>query len=136
MSGAERGPVSWALQQALEKGGWTDRDAATVALARRYARDIDDATAVSVQAGKLLRELEPLLDGPAYDRVAALASRVEETAVLGLLGPKLQVTLSELGMTPRARADITGKGVGSGGPPTDNPVARRRAARSAGLHSA
>jgi hypothetical protein len=135
MSGAERGPVTWALEKALEHAGTGDRDAATVALARRYARDLDDASVVSTQAAKLLRELEGVLDDVQYDRVAALAARVEETAVLALLGPKLQVTLSELGMTPRARTEIAGKG-GGNGPPVDNPVARRRATRATRLHSA
>lgn len=137
MSGAERGPVGWALELALCNAEPTNRDAATVALARRYAADLDNAEVVSLAAARLVLDLERVgVESALVDRARALAARVEQTAVLGLIGPKLQVTLSELGLSPRARAEITGKGGGSSGPPVDNPAARRRAARSGRLHSA
>lgn len=136
MAGADRGPVGHALELSLAEAAPGRLDGATVALARRYARDLDDAAVVSVQAAKLIDELAGLLEPAQVDRLRALAARIEETAVLGLLGPKLQVTLGELGLSPRSRTEMTGKGGGHGGPPTDNPVARRRAERAARLHSA
>lgn len=125
---AER-TVRWALEAALRETRTAAADAAAVALARRYADDLDEAAVVSVAAGRWLREVEGWMDPQLYERVRALLDRVEQTAVLALLGPKLAAVLAELGMTPRARADVTRKGGVPGDPPTDNPLARYRAER-------
>lgn len=125
--------IRWALEQAL--GNLSDHplDKAAVALARRYASDIDEAAVLAVPADKLARELRPFLSNPQYDRLIAQLGRIEETAVLALLGPKLVTVLAELGMTPRARADATGKGGASNDPPR-NDVAEWRAERAKRLH--
>lgn len=127
---AER-TVRWALERSLaaSAGRLSDLDAATVALARRYADDLDEAAVVSVVAGRWLREHEHLLPGESRERLRALLARVEETTVLASLGPKLLAALAELAMSPRARADVVRRGGGGGDPPTDNPLARFRAER-------
>jgi hypothetical protein len=107
-------PVFWALETALgdlPEDTVQKRDRAAEALARRYARDIDDAQVISSVAAKVLRVLaRENVDIEVYDRVAALFDRIESTAALALLGPKLLVVLTELGMTPKSRADVTHKG--------------------------
>lgn len=110
-------------------------DAAAVALARRYASDIDEATVLSVAADKLLRECRAWLEPATYDRLAAQVARIEETTVLALLGPKLVTVLAELGLTPRARADTVSKGGGGRNAPPRNDVAEWRAQRNARINS-
>lgn len=130
-----RAAVEESLREAdLRTPDKSGRDAAAVALARRYASDIDEAAVLSVAADKLLRECRAWLEPATYDRLAAQVARIEETAVLALLGPKLVQVLAELGLTPRARADSTRKGGAVGAPPR-NDLAEWRAQRSAGLNS-
>jgi hypothetical protein len=132
-------PVFWALETALgelPEDTVQKRDRAAEALARRYARDIDDAQVISSVAAKVLRALaRENVDIEVYDRVAALFDRIESTAVLALLGPKLLVVLTELGMTPKSRADVTHKGGkrGDRGNAGQSDFAKLRAARMAGL---
>ena len=96
-----------AVAAALRELATTPPDAAAVALARRYARDIDQAQLLTAQTTKALRDLAAL-DVDLHDRLLTLATRIEATAVLALLGPKLLAVLTELGMTPRARAAVLG----------------------------
>jgi hypothetical protein len=132
-------PLYWAVQASLAKldtdGGVMERDRAAEALARRYARDIDDAQVISTQAAKVLRELSRHVDVDLYEKVSSLFDRIESTAVLGQLGPKLLAVLAELGMTPRARADTTRKGgalnVGNSSP--EPPLAKLQRERMARL---
>lgn len=131
---AER-TIRWALDSALAKLDQNPLDAAAVALARRYASDIDEAAALSTAGAALCRELKPYLDDRQHDRLVAQFARIEETAVLGLLGPKLVQVLAELGMTARARADVTGKG-GEKREPPRNDLARFRAERNARINQA
>lgn len=130
-------PVYWPTVNALaELDATMRRDAAAVALAKRYARDIDEAQVISTTAGKVLRELgREGIPAELYDRVSAIFDRIEATAVLALLGPKLLVVLAELGMTPKARADVTHKGGPSnvGGTPHEPSVAELRRQRMARL---
>lgn len=126
--------VRWALDAALAKLDKNPLDQAAVALARRYASDIDKAAKLSVAADKLAREIRPYLDDRQYDRLVAQFARIDETAVLGLLGPKLVQVLAELGMTARARADVTGKG-GGGSEPPRNDLAEWRAERNKRLNT-
>lgn len=132
-------PVFWALESALGKlpaDQVQDRDRAAEALARRYARDIDDAQVISTTAAKVLRALaRENVDIEVYDRVSAIFDRIEQTAVLALLGPKLLLVLTELGMTPKSRADVTHKGGARGGRGNSgqSDFAKLRAARMAGL---
>lgn len=129
---AER-TVRWALERALAARPPAAEDAATAALARRYADDLDEAAVVSAAAGRWLREVEGWMDPALYERVRAMLDRVEQTAVLGLLGPKLLAALAELGMTPRARADVVRRGGAGGDPPKDDPLAKFRRERAARL---
>lgn len=99
-----------ALDEALQGLQLQPEDGATVALARRYATDLDESAVVAAALAKALRQLRREVDDELYDRFAALATRIEDTTVLGLLGPKLLAALTELGMTPRARAAVAGKG--------------------------
>jgi len=132
-------PVFWALESALGAmpvDTMSQRDRAATALARRFARDIDDAAVISTAADSVLRALaRENVDFKLYDRVAALLGRIEATAVLGQLGPKLLVTLTELGMTPKSRADVTHKGGArnDGGDAGKSRLAELRAARVARL---
>lgn len=120
----------WALEAALAALPLLGQDGAAVALARRYADDMDEAAVVSTGAARLLEEAGDLLPEAAYERLRALAARVEQTTVLATLGPKYLAVLAELGMSPRARADVTRKGGVPGDPPADNPLARYRAERN------
>lgn len=124
----------FAVEVALEAADLGKMDAAAVALARRYASDIDEASVLSVAANKLLRECRAWLEPATYDRLAAQVARIEETTVLALLGPKLVQVLAELGLTPRARADTVRKG-GAAGEPPRNDLAEWRAQRRAGLNA-
>lgn len=124
-----------ALETALKSQEWGSLDTATVQLARRYAWDLDEAELVSVAADKLLREVQTWMEPALYDRIKALFARIERTKVLGELGPKLLVTMVELSMSPRARADTTRRGGVTGGTtqsPKD-PLAKLRAERATRL---
>jgi uroporphyrinogen-III synthase len=132
---SQRLAVESALAKLREAEAVMPRDVAAEELARRYAHDIDDAAVVSTQAAKALRELAGQIDHELYSRVAALFDRIESTAVLATLGPKLLAVLVELGMTPRARADTTRKGGAPnvGGTPSESPIGRLRGERVARL---
>jgi hypothetical protein len=107
--------IAAALDDALSSLTIRPEDGATVALVRRYAADLDEASVVAATLAKALRDLRGEVDLELFDRFAALATRIEDTTVLGLLGPKLLAALTELGMTPRARAAVAGKGGAPGG---------------------
>lgn len=126
--------MRFAVEKALAALKAVDLDAAGVALARRYASDIDEAAVLSTAADKLARECRAWLEPATYDRLVAQLGRIEETAVLALLGPKLVQVLAELGLTPRARADTVAKGGGAGAPPR-NDLAEWRAERNQRLHA-
>jgi hypothetical protein len=138
---SDKPPMTWAVETALVKlradKAVMPRDAGTEALARRYAYDIDEAAVVSTAAAKILRELAGQLDHKLYSRIAAVFDRIESTAVLATLGPKLLAVLAELGMTPRARADTTRKGGPvNGGKPTESDLAKQRRERAQKLRGA
>lgn len=104
--------VAESLEFAIASAPLTPRDIATVALARRYAIDIDQADVLSVQGAKLLRAVGSLaiLDPALYGALEAYFGRVERVSVLERLGPKLLAAMTDLGMSPRARNDV-GRGV-------------------------
>lgn len=99
------GPLGSALEEALKDRPLRQADAATVALARRYAADMDTAEVVSLEAQRVLERLEGGIDPVLFERLRGVLARIERTMVLATLGPKYQSALAELGMTPRARAD-------------------------------
>lgn len=96
---------------ALEPG---QVDTAAVRLAQRYARDIDEASLITADLEPVLRDVMAL-DPALHDRLLKLAVRIERTAVLASLGPKLLAALEQLGATPAARARVKGGG-GNAGP--------------------
>lgn len=107
-----RGTIATALEAALDHAEQDDADGATVALARRYARELDEAAVVSAAITKALRELGAV-NYDLHDKFLALAARIEEAAVAASIGPKLLAALEQLQMTPRARAAVVKGGGGN-----------------------
>ena len=132
---SDRFPLVEALSAALGQIATRGEDQAAVAVARRYAAAIDEAAELARLAEQLWREL-PAGDDVARRQLAALERRVTEQAVLGELGPKLVAVLVELGMTPRARAGVTGKGGGAGDNGGGTKADELRARRAARQHAA
>jgi hypothetical protein len=122
-----------ALERSLVELDVDGLDQAVVALARRYAQDLDHAEVVSVAASKWLREVQECLEPQSWERAKALLARVEATVVLASLGPKLLASLTELGMTPRAREAVAG---GRRNRPVDDPLGDYRRDRAARAGSA
>lgn len=105
---SRQGPsIREALEEALKASPPADQDAGTVALARRYASELDDAKVVSVRISKALRQLSKAeVSEDLYDKFVGLAARIEHTHVLATIGPKLLASLTELRLTPAARGAI------------------------------
>lgn len=95
-----------ALNKALRADRPADKDAAAVALAKRYALEIDDAAVIARTLAKTLRKVEQEVEPELYEELLALASRIEETHVAALVGPKLLAALEQLQLTPRARTGV------------------------------
>lgn len=110
------GPMESAIVGALAArpaAGIDPRDGGAVALARMYARLIDEAAAAAKYADAVewLRhvvEHEIGDDRTARRHLKTIVTALAEHSVTSDLGPKLQTTLVELKLTPRARAQ--GKG--------------------------
>lgn len=105
------GSLSDALESAMAAlPAATPVDAAARALARRYACDIDEAPTIALEAQRVLegltRHRQGAVDPVLLDRLARLFTRIEQTAVLGVLGPKLNQILTDLEMTPKARRAV------------------------------
>ena len=105
------GPIAEALETALEAlPAVAAQDAALRALARRYACDIDEAPCVALDAQRVVEDLMRHRQGPVdpalLDRLRRVLTRIEQTTVLAALGPKLNVALNDLGMTPKARSAV------------------------------
>lgn len=88
-----------AVTRSLQDVPKLPRDAAAVALARRYARVIDDAQRVAEE----LDGMTPDTDAQA-EAIRRLAAKVEAHSVVSDIGPKLLAALNSLGMTPQARS--------------------------------
>lgn len=86
-----------ALETALKSAVTRPEDAATIALARRYARLIDDVKAQDDEALTMVK-----------------------------LGPVYLAALAALGMTPAARAAAAGKGAAPAAPGAPSPLQRAR----------
>ncbi len=136
------GPIAEALESALGAlPALAAQDAALRALARRYACDIDEAPSVALDAQKVVEDLYRHRQGPVdpavLDRLRRVLTRIEQTTVLGLLGPKLNAALNDLGMSPKAR-QTSGKPPVAASAPNDKPrgappgdeLARIRAGRT------
>ena len=115
-----------ALTTALRSAPPAPRDAAAVALAKRYAGLIDEAAALADALAKVRPE-----DESDVRQLASLRARVDAHAVASDLGPKLLAALAALALTTSARAG-TAKG-GDGGDvrsAADDALARLRAKRA------
>jgi len=127
-----------ALERALAQLSISELDAGAVALARRLAHDVDEARLVHADVREALDQLPPGVGVTARRALERLAVRVESTAVLASLAPRLLDCLTALGLTPAARAAIQrGRSAGEHDPagPAGNPadeVRRRREQRGAG----
>lgn len=99
------GPLGAALDAALQDKPMRPADGAAVALARRYAADLDTAEVISLEAQRVLERLEGGVDPVLFERLRGVVARIERTMVLATLGPKYQAVLEQLGLTPRARSE-------------------------------
>ena len=104
------GPIAQAVTAALEDACVLDRDAAAVALAKRYAALLDDAERLAEMAALV----EPETDTQAR-KLASLEIAVDAQSVTSDLGPKLLAVLTALGMTPAGRG-VKGGAQGAGTP--------------------
>lgn len=129
-----------ALHTALRARTPADADAATVALAKRYALELDDSATISRSLAKTLRKVARAgLDDELYDELLALTVRIEEVHVAAVVGPKLLAALEQLQLTPKARSGVL---QGGGTPDADSgksaldELRDRRAGRAAALDPA
>ncbi len=114
------------------------QDAAIRALSVRYAEDLDDSPSISIEGAWFL-ELIDGLSGRAADveRARRFVAKVDQVQVLALLGPKLQLALEAMEMTPRARAAVRLPGGGKTGAAAspnggdEDDLARQRRERNA-----
>lgn len=107
-----------ALHTALRARTPADADAATVALAKRYALELDDSATISRSLAKTLRKVARAgLDDELYDELLALTVRIEEVHVAAVVGPKLLAALEQLQLTPKARSGVL---QGGGTPDADS----------------
>lgn len=118
MAARRRTPaVLTALHTALRARPPAAADAATVALAKRYALELDDSATISLSLAKTLRKVARVVDTEIYDELLALTVRIEEVHVAAVVGPKLLTALEQLQLTPKAR---TGVLQGGGTPDADS----------------
>lgn len=110
-----------ALDEALKSAVTRPEDAATIQLARNYARLLDNAAPHGryAKAVEWLQELR--VDEKCEQFRLIILVALSEHSVASDLGPKLLVTLTELGMTPVARAKQSTRGVGPSDPPEKTP---------------
>jgi hypothetical protein len=123
-----RGPIDRAVATAINAQSADARDVATVALARRYAILIDEATVASKyrdpldQLAAALRLLAAVaMDSSALvDQAERALSKVTDAlaahTVASDLGPKLLAALTALGLTPAARGEAKGGDRGDAAP--------------------
>lgn len=119
------GPIAESLEASLGAlEPLAPQDAALRTLARRYACDIDEAPCVALDAQKVVEDLMRHRQGPVdpalLDRLRRVLTRIEQTTVLGNLGPKLNNALNDLGMSPKSRSAV-GKGPQNITPQQDKP---------------
>ncbi len=133
MTRQPRGPMTRAVGSALRAANVDRQDAATEALARRYAALIDNAAPAAkyvkhldaLRRALVMLELEERSD--ALDHFDRLAEALSAHSVASDLGPKLLAALTALGMTPAARRAVMG---GQSAPTTRTGVDELRARRA------
>lgn len=125
-----------ALHTSLRAKPPAEADSATVALAKRYALELDDSAPISKAMVKILRRLQQEERHDEYDELLDLATRIEEVHVAALVGPKLLAALESLQLTPKARTGV----LQGGGTPDADPgttaldeLRNRRANRAAAV---
>jgi hypothetical protein len=101
--------VAPAVEAALGALTLADEDQAAAALARQYARAIDEAMRAEMLACRALEET-PADDVMSRAYIAELAAKLETKELLDRLGPKLLQVLESLGATPAARGRLKGGG--------------------------
>lgn len=117
-----------ALQAALRAAPQAPLDAATVALAKRYALELDEADVISTAATKALRQLSKAdIEDDLFEKFEALAARIEKTHVAATIGPKFLAALEQLQLTPKARNAILTPGGGGGSDGGTSPLGHLRA---------
>ncbi|HMG43947.1 MAG TPA: hypothetical protein VK611_21620 [Acidimicrobiales bacterium] len=127
---AGSGPIARALAKALRAATVDDRDAATVALAKRLAALLDESAPRSAYEEHLLKVARAVAscDEPddEVDRaLRKIADALGRHSVASDLGPKYLATLTALGLTPAARGTKEGGQVVSGPSKLDELRARR-----------
>ncbi|HZN70145.1 MAG TPA: hypothetical protein VFC00_00445 [Micromonosporaceae bacterium] len=128
------GDMGRAVAAALKAAGPPPADAAAVALVKRYAALIDEATPRSVYA-EHLRGLRAAVSG--NEAAAKHLQRVEDAlgahSVASDLGPKLLAALTALGLTAAGRGGVKGgPGVSAVAGKLDELRARRDRRRGVG----
>lgn len=121
-----------ALEKALSTSLPADDAAATVALARRYATELDEAVVISTRAHKALRKLADCddVDTELFEQFEALAARIEATHTAALIGPKLLAALEQLNLTPKARSAVVKGGGGDASKSALDELRERREQRT------
>lgn len=104
-----------ALTAALRAASTRPEDAATIALAKNYARLLD-AAAPAARYAKAVEWLDTVRTDKSNDLVNVILAALAEHSVASDLGPKLLGCLDALGMTPAARAKLSGR-TGAGAAP-------------------
>lgn len=121
------GAILPSVRDTIEKLDPEPKDKALRTLAEHYARAIDEARMIAVDARKLL-DASARGDIEIPKRMLnALQKHTEATNVLTEVGPKLQAALESLGASPKARVSMAGKGASSDAPEPRSPFAERRA---------
>lgn len=119
-----------ALTAALRAAATRPEDAATIALAKNYARLLD-AAAPAGRYAKAVEWLDTVRTDKSNDLVNVIMAALADHSVASDLGPKLLGCLDALGMTPAARAKLSGRTGAGAAPmpksPLDELLARRRA---------
>ncbi|MEU0467203.1 hypothetical protein ABZ215_24650 [Amycolatopsis sp. NPDC006131] len=104
-----------AVAETLSNLELSGEDLALSRLAGVYAAQIDHAAGAAAQADRVLRAaIEDGADQELVDLVQALKAKLAERTAVAELGPKLQAALTELGATPKYRAQRTKGGAPSG----------------------
>lgn len=134
---ARSGPLELGVTASLRDTPLMKRDQAAAALARRYARLIDEASPAA-KYEEPLRKIAAALDRDdeaAADAYRKIVTALSQHSVASDLGPKLLAALAACGMTPTSR---NAKNGGAGGPVVSDELgalrARAQQRRRAGAH--
>lgn len=90
-----------AVQASIDALDLEDADQAVAKLALRYARELDQASAVAAQAGRVLDRISS--DSDDFELVSALKAKLSARSAVENIGPRLLNALDAIGATPKAR---------------------------------